>query len=263
MTILLKDQPVASTALDRHGESFTEEALREGFARLPAERPLYDNHDITSPPVGRVFNCRLDRVSNGALAIVCDVEIFDDERANEWKGLSVGFHQMPVAHSTSRAEFGISFNPRYIDRADIEDVRQEFGATRVELLERGEKSLLATGLAIYIVCQGFFNEAGADAYRLWKATLAKALTRSDSAKVAIQSPRDDRWPEVLLIPAPELDPAQLVPIDVHGLMDEARQLAPGNDIAKVVIAVTDKGIAYLDHAVDVRGVAIRPPSGEQ
>ena len=259
MSVLLRDQPVASTRVDRHGEEITEDALRQAFESMPAQRPIYENHDATRPPVGRAFNSRLQPLSDGALAIVCDIELYDERRAQDWKGMSIAFHKQAPGSAEPRDEFAISFNSRYFSRTDMEAVRSEFGHERVELWERGEKSLVEVGLIIYIVCSGFFQEAGADAYRLWKATLLQALRHNESAKVAIQSPRVERSPEVLLVPSSNLEPTDLVPIDFNGLIDQARELAPGNEVVKVVIAATHRGIAYLDYAVDARGVTLTPP----
>ena len=260
VSVFLRDQPIASSSVDRHGECIPEDELRQLFATMPDERPLYDNHDYTKAPVGRVSNCRLERLDGGALAIVCDIEIFDESRAQEWKGLSIGFHRRGSETAAPATEFAISFNPRSIPRADMEAVRQEFGADRVSLTERGEKSLIEIGIVLYVISQGFFEKAGADVYELWKATLRKALKRDSSATVAIESPRTERAPEMLLIPAPNLDPSDLVLIDFEGIIEHAHELAPGNEIVKVVVAVSEGGFAYLDHAVDARGVTIRPPS---
>jgi hypothetical protein len=141
----------------------------------------------------------------------------------------------------------------------MEEVRTEFGADRVELRERGEKSFVETAILIYIlVAHGFVDEAGADLFRLWKATLLSALRRDDTARVAIHAPRTERSPEVLLVPPSSPELPEFVPIDFEGLIEQARELAPGNEIAKVVVAVTDHGVAYLDHAVDARGVTLTP-----
>ena len=227
---------------------------------MPAERPLYDNHDYMKPPVGRVSNCRLKRMDDDVLAIVCDVEIFDEELAEQWRGLSIGFHRAEVEAEAAPTEFAISFNPRSTARADMEAVQAEFGADRVGLVERREKSLeLGVAAAIYIVSHGFVDEAGADLYRLWKATLLKALKRDEPPVVAIRAPSTERAPEFLLIPSPEAKPDDLILIDCNGMVEQARELAPGNDIVKVVARVSDGGFAYLDHAVDAQGATIRPP----
>ncbi len=90
--------------------------------------------------------------------------------------------------------------------------------------------------------------------------LTTALRRDSAARVAIHAERSERWPEMVLIPDAELQPDQLVPIDYAGIIEQAQELGPSNEIAKVVIKVSSGGFAYLDHAVDSGGAALVPPS---
>lgn len=261
MAATLRNQPVASTNLDLQGEQISEEDLTQIFESMPLERPLYENHDVSRAPVGRVYNNRLERLGDGSLAIVCDIDVYDESQLEKWRGFSISFNRgTRTPELGDDCQFGVSFNPGQIPRDELEPALSDFGRDRVALLERGDKSLFAAGIAIYIMCKGFFDEAGADVYRLWKAMLLTALRRDPDARVAVHSAKSDRWPEMLLIPAATLEPDDLVPIDYAGIVEQARELAPGNEIVKVVLKVSDGGFAYLDHAVDRHGVAVLPPA---
>jgi len=42
-------------------------------------------------------------------------------------------------------------------------------------------------------------------------------------------------------------------IDFHGIVEQARELAPGNEIVKVLARTGENRFAYLDHALDAAG----------
>lgn len=78
----IKNQPVASTHMDSHGEQFTLEDLEAIVLSIPAKVPLNVDHDLSLPPCGEMSNFKVveDPNNSGHHMVICDVQ-YDDEKS--------------------------------------------------------------------------------------------------------------------------------------------------------------------------------------
>lgn len=260
---LIEGAVVASTALDRHGEQLTRAELRQLFAQMPGDRLLNLNHDPRTPPVARAFNTRLDERPDGTLTIVSNVEVFDEERFAQVRGMSISYHRgSPDENAPSEAQrVVISFNPREIDREQLDAVlaSAELPAGYIALSERSEKSFLGLALILVIVSHGFWEEAGADAWRLFKRLTKEAFGDDREAELAAISQQIGQRPQLVVCVPVGFDPDRIELIDENDLISQAQALAPGNELFKVVVLIDQSGKSRIDFAVDRSGTVIKPP----
>jgi hypothetical protein len=260
---IIEGQVVASTAVDRNGDQLTRAELRELFAQIPGERPLNLNHDVRVPPVGRAFNTRLDELQDGTLAVVSDIEVFDEEQFARVQGMSISFHRYtePADRDSAVApQIVVSYNPNTVDSDRLAAVLAAAGLSDgyAALRPRTEKSLLALGVILAIVSHGFFEEAGADAWRLFKRLVAEAVAGEAEAELAaIVEPTESRPQLVIRVPV-GFDPDAIGAIDEDLLIEEAQALAPGKKLSKVVVAIDGAGVGQIIFAVDQAGVTVAP-----
>src|ERR1043165_3958749 len=91
MLRVVTDQIIASTSLDSHGERLSEAELTSYFEQIAENSVGVSAHDLFQVPAFRSFNKRLWRTPAGALAIVVDVEVLDEERYSTFGGYSIAF----------------------------------------------------------------------------------------------------------------------------------------------------------------------------
>src|SRR6185503_6976701 len=118
---ILEGQVIVSTHLDRHGERLSKEELEELFSGMRSQRLLNYNHDPRRPPIARAFNSRLEQLPDGEYAIKADIEVLDEELFPKIGGISIAFTRRSVADPEPASDLVISFNPRYIERARLQD----------------------------------------------------------------------------------------------------------------------------------------------
>lgn len=251
---------LASTHEDLHGERLEKAELEELLAGMSTPRLVYLDHDPRRPPTARICNDRLLEMEDGEWAIVSDVEVLDEEAFGRTRGFSISFNRTPVARGTDDPGLIVSFNPRYLERAQLKQVLSEFGRLDREavLVERSEKSLTGLLLIWFIVSQGFWEELGADVYRLAKSILLATFSGEMQAEVAVDIKTPDSEPQVVLMVG--RDGAVEATVETEALIAAARELAPGNEIVRVVALIDEEGTAAIDHAVDAAGVTLRPAS---
>jgi hypothetical protein len=265
MARVIEGQVVASTALDAHGEQLTREELRELYSQMPDQRSLNLNHDPRKPPIARTLNTYLDEIPEGILAIKSDIEVLDEAQFASLRGMSIAYHRTSERGETPvhRPSIVISFNPREIDRERLAAVLSSSGLPSgyVELSERSEKSLVVTIALIFaIVSRGFWNEAGADAWRLFKRLVQEGVTEGGQAEFAAISEADSTHPQLIICPLIDFDPNIMAVIDEEDILSQAQALAPSNKLVKVVAQVDQAGLATINFAVDREGNTIYPRS---
>jgi hypothetical protein len=88
--MIIRDQVLASTSLDAHGECFTKAELEEFARELPQQVPLNAMHDFSQPISGTATNLRLLQNKNGAdWNLVGDIETNDPRFGELFKGMSI------------------------------------------------------------------------------------------------------------------------------------------------------------------------------
>jgi hypothetical protein len=263
MARVIEGQVVASTALDAHGEQLARKELRELYSQMPDQRALNLNHDPRKPPIARTLSSYLDELPGGILAIKSDIEVFDEEQFASLRGMSISYHRISerVETPVHRPSVVISFNPRDIDRDRLAAVlaSSDLPSGYVGLSERSEKSLIVTIALIFaIVSRGFWNEAGADAWRLFKRLVREGVTGDSQAEFAVISEADSTHPQLIVCTPIDFDPNIIAAIDEDDLLSQAQALAPSNKLVKVVAQVDQAGLATINFAVDREGNTIYP-----
>jgi hypothetical protein len=194
------------------------------------------NHDLTVAPVARAYNTRLERRGGDVLAIVSDIEILDEAalKAAGVQGFSISYHRTNASVETETEAVVISFNPQSLDRGAIEAAVEAADVPDgwVAISEPSDKALVVALAFVYIITHGFFDEAGADLYRLWKSLAMAAFQNDTSAKVILRKPPSGDSPEVLFYPSPDAEADALTRIDVADLVGQARQLCHDQGLAK-------------------------------
>ena len=123
MSKIHKDCVAISTERDAHGEEMTEKGVRELFRQTPDPFLLNQGHDITLPPIGRMYNKRLHRLKNGHLAMVVDYEVWGSQQRVKNGGLSVSFvTDLQENPSESMWEVEVLFNPRVFQHDDLKEL---------------------------------------------------------------------------------------------------------------------------------------------
>lgn len=118
-----------------------------------------------------------------------DVEVFDEEQFARVQGMSISFHRRaePADRDSAVApRIVVSYNPNAVDSDRLAAVlaAAQLPDGYAALGPRTEKSLLALGVIFAIVSHGFFEEAGADAWRLFKRLVTEVVAGEAEAELA-------------------------------------------------------------------------------
>jgi hypothetical protein len=251
---ILKGQVIASTHRDRHGERLSKAELEQLLAGMPEQRLMNYNHDPRRPPIARAFYSRLERLDDGEYAIRSDIEVLDEEAFPTIGGVSIAFTRVPlVGHGEPEPELEISFNPRMVERARLEEALGGWDRLESEavLLERSEKAIETILLIWLIVANGFWSELGADVYRFAKSLIKETFSIDKQTEVAVEIKTGRDEPQLIL--TVDADSPEEPVLDVDGLIAEACALAPANEIVKVVAEIGPDGEAVIVYAVDAAG----------
>ena len=109
---ILKDQPIASTLEDAHGERRTPEQLRGLFDTMPAENVMYNQHSPASEPVARSFNKRFVQRDDGEYVIIVDLEVYNEDLFYKMGGYSISYTTAPYSVAPDqKPQLQVLFNP--------------------------------------------------------------------------------------------------------------------------------------------------------
>ncbi len=163
---VIKDQLLATTYRDSHGEKRTLSELEGLFAQMPPEHEINQDHDRSKPTVGRMFNIRLVELEDGEHAIAADIEVFDEEAFVDGGGFSIGYASSRYTINPEElGDVGVIFNPRHFSRQEMEPLAHlSDDAFQVDIVEVKEK----TGEEVLKLLLDFLTETAA-AYFLTKA----------------------------------------------------------------------------------------------
>jgi DNA-directed RNA polymerase subunit RPC12/RpoP len=175
---ILQNQIFASTAVDKHGDRITRDELREIFDQIPDPYPLYSEHKIGNRPFSKSYNKRFEEIVSGEWAIICDVEVYDESKLQEYSGYSISFTRSTYTTNPDRdPELHIEYNPRLFDTQELRAFADSSSDTQqINVSDLYQKSLDIPLLIIISfisgsVASGFFKAMGADLY----ASLKKYL----------------------------------------------------------------------------------------
>jgi hypothetical protein len=228
---------------------------------MPSERPVHVDHDAGSTPVARAFHPRLERLDSGALALVSDIEVFDEERYRQFRGFSIAFHRTRQTKGAPPT-VELSFNPRQIPPQEIEKVLAAVPGPRgeeVASIERVEKSAVEIAVLVFVfVSRGFWDEAGADLYRWTKAFVQRLRTEERAPQVGLVIRAVAGKPEIRVRFIDGIEGTPLGPISAAEITRLAREVLDGEEPSGIVAQVDAGGTIQLASVTSTTGRTIRP-----
>jgi hypothetical protein len=130
-------------------------------------------------------------------------------------------------------------------------------ADQAGLAERSEKALIPVAVFVFVlVSHGFWEEAGADLWRLCKRLALEAFGDKEDGDVALTIKAGEGRPEVIVLLSRDLEEFA-EPFDLDAIVVAAESLAPANTIVKIVARVDASGAPQVDFAVDDAGTTLR------
>ena len=178
---ILSDQIFAGTGVDRHGDAISETELIQLFEQVPDPYVMYADHNPGARPFSRSFNKRLQRLANGNLAIVCDVEVYDEDAMAKYAGYSISFTRNTYTIDETRVpEIHVRFNPRLFRTEDLHRLVEMSEPTLQLNASEIYQKALDIPLLIFITCaagsvfSGFFSAMGKDLYEATRTSLTTA-----------------------------------------------------------------------------------------
>lgn len=175
---LLRDQILATTNTDLHGDRIPPERLREIFEQLPDPWLLANQHDLALPPMARAIGKRFVQLPDGEWSIQADVEVFDEAAFAGKTGYSIAYLRNVLSVNPDRpGDVEIIFNPRVFPEREIgELVSLSTQAVQVDARELIQKGLEATIILVLkfgsaAFATGLLAKAGADSWDALRAGL--------------------------------------------------------------------------------------------
>ncbi len=248
------NQVFAGTGVDRHGDAITEEELQLLFDQISDPYVMYSEHNPGNRPFSKSFNKRLERLDTGELAIVCDVEIYDEAEMQKYGGYSVSFTRRTYTTNENREpELHIKYNPRLFDTdgiyrlVELSEDRKQLNAS--ELYQKALDIPLIVFIAFVsgAVVGGFFNAMGEDLYGAVKKYLTSAgkKIREEHGEdltcqftfVATQLPKQ---PQVLVsVSSALVDRLVTLNINEEMILGELAKHSDLSDVARASIVLVD------------------------
>ena len=178
---------VATGHLDEQGEILTPEFLY-GMAEQAnkAYIPMWVEHDIAQPPIGRMTHAEVVQMDDGVLAVQSTGEVW--ESSSDIANIKSDGRKM-VIHDVDVPTFEVGFDLTFHDPEGqniIHDL-QEFGKARIQYEGRKSKLLvsqLVIAAGVFVagaIFGGFFKALGEDLYEGLKERL-KAIRKKRDTK---------------------------------------------------------------------------------
>ncbi|WP_164103219.1 hypothetical protein [Candidatus Laterigemmans baculatus] len=262
----LRSQIVATTELDRHGDTIPRYVLEHMYSQIPDPWLMMDNHDPSLPAIARGYNKQFVQLDNGHWAIRADVEVFDESKLAKYGGFSMTFSGKRYSLNLSRvADVTLEFNPRVFEaRKILEICSASNGGLQVDALEIHQKGMgeyVALGLSFgsAAILSGFLQEAGKDSYTALKKKileLAKAQRDEESqglkCQMAFTFERHGGQTEVLVsVDAEDLEYLEAKGLDAQYVIERVNEAVGPLDVRKVVLkAVRDSPIVSVTYFID-------------
>lgn len=187
----IKGQIIAGTGIDAHGDNITKRELRVLFDQIPEELIVNQHHNLSKPPVGRMYNKQFVETSDGEFVIKVDVDVFNEGSLKEMKGFSISYTDPENRLTLNRSRKGdieILFNPLVFNREDmIYLIKTSNESIQIDAIELKQKALehiaiLILKFAAVSFVTGFLGKAGVDAYKALKAKIIELAEKRKAKK---------------------------------------------------------------------------------
>ncbi len=185
----IKEQIVASTNYDLHGDKLGREQLLNLFDQMPDEQILNRHHDLSKPPIGKLYNKQFKSLNNGEYAIIADIDIYDEQAFSEYGGFSISYTGNRTTLNPDRLpEVDVLYNPLFWDANTLHPLLTLSNESlQIDLVELKQKQLeeivtLIIRFAALSAAAGFFGKFGADIYDALKTRLRNIAERQKIEK---------------------------------------------------------------------------------
>lgn len=185
--ITIKDQIISSTKEDLQGDKLSKEELKYLFDQLPEEQELKQEHHLSLPPLGKMYNKKFVKIENGEYAIKVDIDILSQEHIKNMGGFSISYtKQKLTVNPKKEGDITVFFNPHYFDKEDIKGIvnlsDDSIQIDAVELYQKGLETAAVIVLAFVTTAflNGFFSKQGADLYDSLKQNLKELAEKRKS-----------------------------------------------------------------------------------
>ena len=255
---IIRDQIVASTHTDSHGERLDEGVLTDLFRQMDNGIPSGVEHDVSQNPIVRILNKRLVKLGNGEVAIKVDFEILDEDAFSSMGGFSISFTRHTRRYGDGDPQVRVLVNPRQFDFDQVCDVvRNSILSTTFDVTEKIEKAEVLTTAIIAIIifagmqfATGFFNAGGAHLYEV-----LRKLRRKDNSvgPIIIQfhfKVLVGQYTSKLILIAPhDLQASDVQAIDTRSIESLVASLPSGFTSGRIVATIQSNGQLKLDRVL--------------
>lgn len=260
---IIKGQVIASTGLDLHGESLTEEMVRIFYEQLPDVIVNNNNHDMSERPVSRGFNKELVTLSSGELAITMDVEVLDEESFAEMGGVSIAFTNHTLRYGDSEPAVRVLVNPRHYD---FEEFANELAALKppgytLDVTERVEKAAVVEAVIVVVAfaastfAAGFLTKAGGAFFEYLKQSRGRKKTgeQSPTIQLRVEVAVENKLVVVLLQADADVPPSEIAAIDLESLESRTQEIVRDGNVQRIVGKLRQGPTVDMDFFVEEDG----------
>jgi len=249
-----------------HGERLTPVQLELFFQQLPEASFAYNAHDQAKPPVAKGYNKRLERLPNGVLALVLDIEVLDEEAFGQAGGFSIAYTRRTARVGSGEPSFRILINPQQFDfDALVEAVTTSTSIdVTVDVTERVEKA--EAGQAAFIILAVLLTDAVRETWRgYWNAAGSslfehlRKLPRKDKPggttnlrlqiDVALAADRT----QVILFVEPEVRAGELAELDLASIRGAVEAVNREQSLDKLIGRVQRGPRIEYEYSIDRTG----------
>lgn len=259
----IRDQIIAGTALDSHGERLPFEALQSLFDQLPDPHFMGEAHDLAKTVVARAYNKRLVPIDEEEYAIMVDIDVYNEKVFERNKGFSISY-TTPIKHvkdPSKPRDAEILINARNFDpvpfRALFEDDELDTNIAIADFKQKAAESIPI--IIIMWIGQAVLSGAAWDVLKkIARKTASIAIgedkTRNQASKIQILFKMRIDGKNVDGIFSIESDRAHMLEdeeIPLDKVRSFAREKAKGSEISKIAVTIGDsKGELQLLYIVD-------------
>lgn len=269
MNRVIRDQIIAGTNVDLHGEQISPEALAQFFLQMPDQMVGCDEHDGTQMPSARMSNKRLVTRSDGSLAIVVDVEVLDEVGFSRMGGFSIAFTRRTLRLGGQPC-VRILINPRQLP---FENMARDIAGFAppgyaIDITERIEKAAVVDAAIVVVilalggVAKGFLSKVGAELFEYLKTARgtppkSPAIQIEGSVEVAGQPVK------LLLAVDPSVPPRELAAIDLDAAASQLERLAEGAGVNRAIGVIRPGPSIEVTFLIRLDGTITRNENGGQ
>jgi hypothetical protein len=149
-----KDQIIAGTAVDGHGEKYSKEFFESLICNLPEKMPLNQQHDMSLPVAGYLENYRIvpSKTEDNEWSVIADISITEGNLSDALKGFSFSSTQIVWGQIEKPDGYVFVPFPAYNDEKLITEL---LNISDTQAVGKWIKKGLGTELVVGLLATGF------------------------------------------------------------------------------------------------------------